>query len=205
MVIPSSPRSSSAGSPRHSASAHTALELSAEQRIEVAWTSPGTDAVPLRRVDQVLYELIEAAKSEILLVTYAAYKAARALDALQAATERGVRVGLVIELAQESGGKISFDGSHTIHARVPQANIFYWPPERRTRSEAGAHGAMHVKCLIADRRLALVSSANLTDYALEANMELGLLVGGVIPGRLAAHFDQLVLRGELVSAPAFRT
>ena len=64
---------------------------------------------------------------------------------------------------------------------------------------------MHVKCLIADRRLALISSANLTDYALEANMELGLLVGGVIPGRLAAHFDQLVLRGELVSAPAFRT
>jgi hypothetical protein len=107
--------------------------FSAEQRIEVAWTGPGTDAVPLRRVDQVLYELIEAAKSEILLVTYAAYKAARALDALQAATERGVTVGLVIELAQESGGKISFDGSHTIHARVPQANIFYWPPERRTR------------------------------------------------------------------------
>ena len=203
MVIPSSPRSSSAGSPRHSASAHTALELSAEQRIEVAWTSPGTDAVPLRRVDQVLYELIEAAKSEILLVTYAAYKAARALDALQAATERGVRVGLVIELAQESGGKISFDGSHTIHARVPQANIFYWPPERRTRSEAGAHRAMHVKCLIADRRLALVIQRK--PDRLRTRSKHGTRVGGVIPGRLAAHFDQLVLRGELVSAPAFRT
>jgi phosphatidylserine/phosphatidylglycerophosphate/cardiolipin synthase-like enzyme len=58
---------------------------------------------------------------------------------------------------------------------------------------------MHVKCLIADRKKALVSSANLTDYALEMNMELGLLVHGVFPSRLAEHFDQLIVRGELAS------
>ena len=69
----------------------------------------------------------------------------------------------------------------------------------RTRSAAGVHGAMHVKCSIADREKALVSSADLTDYALEANMELGLLVSGMLPGRLAAHFDELMFRGELVA------
>jgi phosphatidylserine/phosphatidylglycerophosphate/cardiolipin synthase-like enzyme len=185
-------------------SAHAAMALSNEQRIDVAWTGPGTDAVPLRRVDQVLYELMESAERELVLVTYAAYKAARALDALQAAIERGVRVALVIELAEESGGKITFDGLDGIRARVPRANVFYWPLERRPRSAAGAHGAMHVKCLIADRKTALVSSANLTDYALEMNMELGLVVSGAVPGRLAAHFDQLVLRGELVAVQAFR-
>jgi hypothetical protein len=58
---------------------------------------------------------------------------------------------------------------------------------------------MHVKCSIADREKALVSSADLTDYALEANMELGLLVSGMLPGRLAAHFDELMFRGELVA------
>jgi phosphatidylserine/phosphatidylglycerophosphate/cardiolipin synthase-like enzyme len=181
------------------ASAHAAAMISSEQRVEVAWTGPGTEAVPLRRVDQVLYELVEFAESEVVLVTYAAYRAERALDALHAATERGVRVMMVIELAQESGGKITFDGQDSICGRVPRANVFYWPLERRARSIAGAYGAMHVKCLIADRKTALVSSANLTDHALEMNMELGVLVRGVLPGRLAAHFDQLVLRGELVA------
>lgn len=180
-------------------SAHAAAKIISEQRVEIAWTGPGTEAVPLRRVDQVLYELVESAKTEVVLVTYAAYRAVRALDALHAATERGVRVMMVIELAQESGGKITFDGQDSIRARVPRADVFYWPLERRVRSAAGAYGAMHVKCMIADRKTALVSSANLTDHALEMNMELGLLVSGVLPGRLAAHFDQLVLRGELVA------
>jgi phosphatidylserine/phosphatidylglycerophosphate/cardiolipin synthase-like enzyme len=56
---------------------------------------------------------------------------------------------------------------------------------------------MHVKALIADRKTALVSSANLTDLALVTNMELGLVVTGPVPARLADHFDQLLVRGEL--------
>jgi phosphatidylserine/phosphatidylglycerophosphate/cardiolipin synthase-like enzyme len=180
------------------ASAHAAVKISSEQHVEVAWTGPGTEAVPLRRVDQVLYELVESAESEVVLVTYAAYRAQRALDALHAATERGV-VMMVIELAQESGGKITFDAQDSIRTRVPRADVFYWPLERRARSAAGAYGAMHVKCLIADRKTTLISSANLTDYALEMNMELGLLVSGALPSRLAAHFHQLVLRRELVA------
>jgi phosphatidylserine/phosphatidylglycerophosphate/cardiolipin synthase-like enzyme len=56
-----------------------------------------------------------------------------------------------------------------------------------------------VKCLIADRKEAFVSSANLTDYALEMNMELGLLVHGVLTSRLAEHFNQLIVRRELVA------
>jgi phosphatidylserine/phosphatidylglycerophosphate/cardiolipin synthase-like enzyme len=182
------------------ACAHAATKISSEQRVEIAWTGPGTEAVPLRRVDQVLYQLVESAETEVLLVTYAAYKAERAFDVLRLASERGVQVALVIELAEESGGKITFDGLDSIRMRVPRASVFYWPLDRRTRSPTGTYGAMHVKCLIADRRMALVSSANLTDLALAMNMELGLLVSGSVPSRLAAHFDQLILRGELAAA-----
>jgi phosphatidylserine/phosphatidylglycerophosphate/cardiolipin synthase-like enzyme len=111
-----------------------------------------------------------------------------------------VHVRLVIELAQESGGKITFDGLPAFRTAVPSAQVFYWPMDRRKRSASGAYGAMHAKCLVADRSRAIVSSANLTDYALEANMELGLLVERAIAGRLAEHFDQLIFRGELISA-----
>jgi phosphatidylserine/phosphatidylglycerophosphate/cardiolipin synthase-like enzyme len=182
------------------ACAYAATRISSEQRLEIAWTGPGTEAVPLRRVDQVLYQLVESAETEVLLLTYAAYKAERALDVLRLASERGIQVALVIELAEESGGKITFDGLDSIRTRVPRASVYYWPLQRRTRSATGAYGAMHVKCLIADRKMALVSSANLTDLALAMNMELGLLVSGPVPGRLAAHFDQLMLRGELAAA-----
>jgi hypothetical protein len=41
----------------------------------------------------------------------------------------------------------------------------------------------------------------LTDCALEANMELGLLVERAVVVRLAERFDQLIVRGELVVAP----
>ena len=182
------------------AAAEAAAAVGVEQRAEIAWTGPATEAVPLRRVDQVIYDMVETAKDEVLLVTYAAYRAERALKVLRDATDRGVRVKLVIELAQESGGKISFDGLQAIRTAVPSSQVFYWPLDRRKRGATGSYGAMHAKCLVADRMRAIVSSANLTDYALEANMELGLLVERAVAARLAEHFDQLIVRGELISA-----
>jgi cardiolipin synthase A/B len=179
------------------AAAEAASAVGVDHRAEIAWTGPASEAVPLRRVDQVIYDMVETAKEEILLVTYAAYKAERALKALRDATDRGVRVKLVIELAQASGGKITFDGLQAFRAAVPSTQVFYWPLDRRKRSASGSYGAMHAKCLVADRSSAIVSSANLTDYALEANMELGLLVERAIACRLAEHFDQLIVRGEL--------
>jgi phosphatidylserine/phosphatidylglycerophosphate/cardiolipin synthase-like enzyme len=182
------------------AAGEAAAAVVAEHHAEIAWTGPATDAVPLRRVDQVIYDMVETAKEEVLLVTYAAYKAERALKALRDATDRRVRVKLIIELAHESGGKITFDGLQAFRTAVPSAQVYYWPLDRRKRSASGSYGAMHAKCLVADRARAIVSSANLTDYALEANMELGLLVERAIAGRLAEHFDQLIVRGELISA-----
>ena len=46
---------------------------------------------------------------------------------------------------------------------------------------------------------ALISSANLTEYALNLNMELGLLVrGGDLPGRVVGHLRRLMREGVLV-------
>jgi phosphatidylserine/phosphatidylglycerophosphate/cardiolipin synthase-like enzyme len=175
-----------------------AAAVAAEHHAEIAWTGPATEAVPLRRVDQVIYDMVETAQQEVLLVTYAAYKAERALEVLRDATDRRVRVKLVIELAKQSGRKITFDGLQAFRTAVPKVEIYYWPLERRQRSASGSYGAMHAKCLVADRRRAIVSSANLTDYALEVNMELGLLVGQVVAARLAEHFDHLIVRRELI-------
>jgi phosphatidylserine/phosphatidylglycerophosphate/cardiolipin synthase-like enzyme len=47
----------------------------------------------------------------------------------------------------------------------------------------------------------LISSANLTEYAMTLNMEMGLLVrGGPLPGQVQSHLTRLVEKGvfELV-------
>lgn len=172
-----------------------------EHQTDIAWTGSATNAVPLRRVDQVIYDMVEKSTREVILVTYAAYKAELALQALHDATNRGVSVKLIIELANESGGKISFDGLPAFRAAVPAAQIYYWPLEMRKPSADGSYGTMHAKCLVADGSRALVSSANLTDHALRMNMELGLITGRATAIRLAEHFNQLISRGELVLAP----
>lgn len=64
---------------------------------------------------------------------------------------------------------------------------------------------MHAKCAVADRRVAFVTSANLTGAAMTDNMELGLVVrGGDVPRRIANHFDALITSGTLRNLPESR-
>ena len=47
-------------------------------------------------------------------------------------------------------------------------------------------------------RLLLITSANLTEFALSLNMELGLLIcGGELPGQVRQHFERLIGVGAL--------
>jgi len=85
----------------------------------------------------------------------------------------------------------------SVHSRAASA-YYEWSAERRI-SDGGLQGAMHAKAAIADEQAAFITSANLTGSAIEANMELGLLVrGGSVPRRLARHFRALISMGYLV-------
>jgi phosphatidylserine/phosphatidylglycerophosphate/cardiolipin synthase-like enzyme len=57
---------------------------------------------------------------------------------------------------------------------------------------------MHAKLAVADRRVLLVTSANLTQSGVGKNIEAGLLVrGGTAPIRAAEHVDALCQSGCL--------
>ena len=69
---------------------------------------------------------------------------------------------------------------------------------RRARSRLTLQVLLHAKAVIADGRLAFVSSANLTGSGLEHNLELGILIrGGPVPRRIAEHFTSLIAAGVL--------
>ena len=167
-------------------------------QIEVLWTGPSSSGLPVRRTDQVLYELIESAETDILVVSFAAYRIDRVREAIGRALGRGVRVRFVLETAAKGGGKVGFDPAAAIMMGAGGPEIYRWPIDHRQMDSKGNHGTLHAKCAVFDGRAAMVSSANLTEHALELNMELGLLVvGGGVPGRIAEHFDRLIASGVL--------
>lgn len=61
-------------------------------------------------------------------------------------------------------------------------------------------GALHVKCAVVDDEAAMISSAYLTEHAMNLNMELELLVrGGELPRSLAGHLRSLIQSRVLVT------
>ena len=66
------------------------------------------------------------------------------------------------------------------------------------RDEKGHAGLMHAKAAVGDSRIAFLTSANLTEAALDRNMELGVLLrGGHVPIAIDRLIDALVDSGEL--------
>lgn len=170
-----------------------------EQVTSLVWTGPRVDGPALRRTDQALQEVIQAATNSLLLVSFAIYMVPHIARALVAAAARGVRIRIALETPNESAGRIDYDTVRSLGPEVVRhAELYIWPEDKRERDAAGNLGALHAKCAVADRHLLFVSSANLTGHALALNMELGVMVrGGALPGDVVTHFDRLIERGVL--------
>jgi phosphatidylserine/phosphatidylglycerophosphate/cardiolipin synthase-like enzyme len=139
----------------------------------------------------VLLQVVKASRERLVVVSFAAYKVAKVVEAMLAASEHGVKITVVIDEGT--------DAANAFSALAGVAELYCWPAAG-TVLPNGATVRMHVKAAVADDHTALVGSANLTGQALNENMELGLLVeGGEIPRRLDAHFRSLIASEILVS------
>jgi phosphatidylserine/phosphatidylglycerophosphate/cardiolipin synthase-like enzyme len=178
----------------------------AEATLELVWTGPAPATTQLRRTDQALLEVIGAARNDLLLVSFAVHGAGALQSALLEALARGVRIRLVLESPEESRGRVDAAFTTWLGPQLAAgAERYVWPYEMREKvagvSGEARFGVLHAKCAVADRRVLFLSSANLTDHALQLNMELGVLAhGGPLPGQVAGHFDSLVEAGLLVRA-----
>ena len=179
------------------ASMATVDYLSNNQRlIELVWTGPSNTRLPVRRIDQIFYDLISKADQKILLVTFAAYRVERLVQQLAKAISRGVSVTLIFESEAESEGQLTKDAVAAFQ-ELPrtQVRIYYWPLAKRDRNPAGRPGKLHVKCAVIDDA-ALIGSANLTEDAFNRNMELGVLIrDNATVHAIEHHFDELIRQG----------
>jgi hypothetical protein len=89
--------------------AAAASHLHAEVSLDVVWTGPQTLPVPVRATMPVLLEVIGAARQQLIVMSFAAYKVPTVVSALRDARARGVAVHLVLEEAAASQHALSHD------------------------------------------------------------------------------------------------
>lgn len=176
-------------------SASFTAEIAASRgSVEMVWTGPSSNLVPIRHTEQVLKEVIESAKSKLFVVSFVAYDVPSIHAALNKAIERNVSVDILVESSQNSHSKISVNSVPKMKSSVPKASIYVWD---QSQSPSSAIGVVHAKCAVADDCIAFITSANLTTAAMEKNVELGVLIkGGDLPARLDENL-RLLIKSEV--------
>ncbi|AXG81293.1 DISARM system phospholipase D-like protein DrmC [Streptomyces paludis] len=166
-----------------------------EVDVRTVWSGPATPGVPVRATARVLIEVVREARTELLAMTYSARPYAPLARALSDAVDRGVEVHVVVETRRGASGLLSGPEPAAAFSAVRGVRLWHWDPAEREFT----HARQHAKLAVADRRLLLLGSANLTESGVRRNLEAGVLVrGGTAPQRAADHIRELQRRHILV-------
>lgn len=153
---------------------------------KVVWSGLELQRSQVQRTSQVLQQLLETCQETILLAGYTFYGAKNLLAPLAKRVAAGVHAQVVLDATWLTipSGMSEKEALHRLRSGFANSS---WPagaplPElwcaQRTlmRNDKGyAPHSMHAKCVIADRREALVGSANFTNRAQGDNLEVGVL------------------------------
>lgn len=175
--------------------------------IDLVWTGPEVDGMHNRETGAVVRDLFRSAKQSVLVVGYAIHQGKEVFAGLAASLDRdpSLEVRMVVDI-QRAWGDTTVERdlvarfSHEFRreqwpgAILPA--VFYDP--RSLALDLEQRSSMHAKCVVVDRTVALVTSANFTAAAQQRNFELGLLVREAELAEVVwDHFDALVRAGVL--------
>lgn len=183
----------------------------AEESIDLVTTGPEAAGVTNRDTRAVVRELFTAAERSVTVVGYAVYQGKQVFEALaRRADERpelAVRMFLDVQrrrtdrsLSNQIVHRFAqrFRASEWPGARMPQ--VYYDP--RSLELDTVQRSSLHAKCVVIDRSVAFISSANFTEAAQKRNIEIGTLIRAPsFAERLESHFEALVASGLVVRIP----
>ena len=170
---------------------------SATRRSDVVISGPTSDSTAVRLTSSVISELIHDSQKSLLVVSFAAFGVTEVVRELERASQRGVRIDLILERTADQGGTLHgpVGASAAFEAIRHDATFWAWPENRRPVVGA-SRAALHAKLVAADERIALLGSANLTDKALAVNLELGVIIRDPnVVSRIVRHFRSLMEPG----------
>lgn len=171
------------------AASHVYTKAASEQSSELVWTGPTTPFVSARRTEQALLQVINSSEQSLFITSFVAYDVSTIVKAMNAVNERGVNITMLLESSQDHGGSINIDVIGKMRGLVPGAQLYAW----RDKTGEFFDGRVHAKVAVADGKMCFITSANLTGYAMEKNMEAGVLIsGGRIPKLLDEHLHSLI-------------
>lgn len=184
--------------------AHGHLSEKAREQVQLVWTGPDLNLVPVRRSEQVLLDLINSAHNSLFLVSFVLVNIPAVEEAIRQALERGVDVRMLLESEDKEGSSGFRDTIKRLQSDIPGLTLYVWPREKRESTEGG-FARVHAKCVVADKEYAFLTSANLTSAALDKNIEMGVrILGGNIPPTIYQQFIGMIRAKEITPYAANR-
>jgi len=179
-------------------------------RPDLVWSGPEVSGLHARDTRRVYEELLGSAERSVWASTYAFFDGPRAFEVLARRMDAtpALHVTLLLNIQRKRGDTTAADQLvrrfadrfwNTDWPGSSRPTVFYDP---RALDLDGPGGVLHAKAVVADDEVVFVTSANLTEAALERNIELGLLVRDrALAASVSSHFRGLIDRGLLCPLP----
>lgn len=180
-------------------------------RPDLVWSGPDVPGLHARDTRRVYEELLGSAERTVWASTYAFFDGPKAFDVLARRMDAtpGLSATLLLNLQRKWGDTTAADqlvrkfADRFWAADWPGASrprVFYDP---RALELDRPTGVLHAKAVVVDDEAVFVTSANLTEAALDRNIELGLVVRDrALAASVSSHFRILIERALLVPLPA---
>ena len=170
-------------------------------RPDLVWSGPEVPGLNARDTRRVYEELLGSAKRSIWASSYAFFDGQKAFEIVAKRMEeiKGLQVTLLLNIQRKKGDKTSSEGvvrkyTENFWSKDWPGSIrpaVYYDP--RSLEIEGPTGVLHAKALVIDGEVAFVTSANLTEAALDRNIELGLVVRDrALAMSISTHFQALI-------------
>lgn len=179
-------------------------------RPDLVWSGPEVPGLHARDTRRVYEELLGGAERSVWACTYAYFDGPRAFEVLARRMDEmpSLAVTLLLNIQRRKGDTTAPEG--LVRRFADRFWVVDWPGSARPRvyydprslELDGPAGVLHAKAVVADDEAVFVTSANLTEAALERNIEIGLLVRDAgLAASVSRHFRGLIDRGLLSPLP----
>jgi phosphatidylserine/phosphatidylglycerophosphate/cardiolipin synthase-like enzyme len=178
---------------------------------DLVWSGPEAPGLHARDTRRVYEELMGSAEQSVWASTYVFFDGPRAFEALarRMKTKLGLRVTLLLNIQRKKGDTTASEhlvrgfADHFWKTDWPgsiRPNVFYDP---RALDIESPSGVLHAKAVVVDDEVVFITSANLTDAALDRNIELGILLHDrTLALSVAGYFRSLIDHGLLKPLPS---
>lgn len=177
---------------------------------DLVWSGPEVPGLHARDTRQVYEELMGGAERSVLASTYVFFDGPKAFEILaRRMDQRGdIRVTLLLNIQRKRGDTTAAD--QLVRRFADRFWTTDWPGSARPRvfydpralEPDHPAGVLHAKAVIVDEEAVFVTSANLTEAALDRNIEMGLIVRDrALAASVSSHFHGLIDRNLLRPLP----